>query len=119
MKNGRIFFVRLVVLGISVIFLSFVLSGCNEEGKIWAKYTSESFSFAALYEAEGEQVCFTATVLRNGGEGSATVNFSSPEALERVEGSIDSQGCALTLDGIVLEGESAEDIRAELERFGL
>jgi len=99
---------KLLALNIILVFCALALSSCNESGKIWTKYTSESFLLTARYEMGGEQIYFRAEVNRSDGGSSAEVRFSSPEVLRGAVGVIDSERCVINLDGIELDGESAE-----------
>ena len=101
MKTG------MLKLIITITCSAFILCGCNESGKIWAKYSRESFCATIRYELSGTEICAKVRVEREALRDTVTVEFSSPEVLRGAIGRIDRGEYRIDCSGTELGGEAA------------
>lgn len=88
----------------------FILCGCNESGRIWERYCSESFCAILQYERGDATVCVKVNVLRAEDTTSVTAEFSSPDALRGAVGTFEQNEYRLTRGGISIAGEAAKEL---------
>lgn len=106
MKKNKTSAVRVFLFAL-LIFLCLSLFGCNESGKIWAKYSSEDADMTVQYEIEGERVSVRVKIVRLGEDSEVRAEFLHPDALRGARGIATKESCEIILNGLSLDGDGA------------